>query len=186
MEDIEIIALYNQRNQNAIRETEAKYGRLLNKIAFEILDSFEDSEECVNTTYLKTWNAIPPTAPQSLRSYVCRAVRNTALTLIVQLNRHRKEDIYTELEEVMSDSDTPESVIEAKELTILINSFLSIQKKRNRQLFVLRYYYNISIKTLAEGFMMGEQAVASQLMRMRESLRAYLIDNGISLQEKQI
>jgi RNA polymerase sigma-70 factor (ECF subfamily) len=184
MEDIEIIALYNQRNQKAIKETEAKYGRLLNKIAFEILDSFEDSEECVNTTYLKTWNAIPPTAPRSLRSFVCRVVRNTALTLVVQLNRHRKEDVYVELEEVIGDSDTPEAVIEAKQLVILINNFLSIQKKRNRQLFVLRYYYNMSIKTLAEGFQMGEQAVVSQLMRTRESLRTYLIDNGISLQER--
>lgn len=184
MEDIEIIALYNERNQKAIRETETKYGRLLNKIAFEILNSFPDSEECVNTTYLKTWNAIPPTAPASLRSFICRIVRNTALTLVVQLNRHRKEDIYYELDDVLGDNNTPEVVVEANQLTMLINDFLATQKKRNRQLFVLRYYYNMSIKTLAEGFQMNEQAVCSQLMRMRENLRTYLIDNGISLQER--
>ncbi|MBP3921532.1 MAG: sigma-70 family RNA polymerase sigma factor [Ruminiclostridium sp.] len=181
MKDTDIIELYNKRDETAIKETETKYGRLLNKIAYEILDSSEDSEECVNTTYLKTWNAIPPTVPQSLRAFICRIVRNTALSLLQKLGKCKKEDIYYELQDVIMDDNTTEMKAEAKELTILINSFLALQKKRNRQLFVLRYYYNMSIKTLAESFQMGEQAVASQLMRMRESLRAYLIDNGISI-----
>ncbi len=181
MKDTDIIELYNKRDETAIKETETKYGHLLNKIAYEILDSNEDSEECVNTTYLKTWNAIPPTAPLSLRAFICRIVRNTALSLLLKLGRHKKEDIYYELEDVIRDNNTTEMTVETKELTILINGFLALQKKRNRQLFVLRYYYNMSIKTLAESFQMSEQAVASQLMRMRESLRAYLTDNGISI-----
>ena len=181
MKDTEIIALYNERNENAIKETDNKYGRLLSKISYEILNNPEDSEECVNTAYLKTWNAIPPTNPTSLRSFICRVVRNTALTLLVKLGRHRKEDIYYELEEVAEDLATPELIVEAKQLAKLINCFLATQKKRNRQLFVLRYYYNVSIKTLADSFQIGEQAVASQLMRMREKLRTYLIENGVML-----
>ncbi len=181
MDDNKIISLYNERNENAIKETETKYGQLLNKIAFEILNSFEDSEECVNTTYLKTWNAIPPTVPKSLRSFICRIVRNTALTLLVKLNRHRAEDIYEELETVMSDIETPQSVVEGKELAIYINGFLSTQKKRNRQLFVLRYYYNMSIKILGSCFNMSEQAVCSLLFRMRENLKGFLKENGITL-----
>ena len=83
-----------QKIRQVIKETETKYGRLLNKIAYEILDSSEDSEECVNTTYLKTWNAIPPTVPQSLRAFICRIVRNTALSLLQKLGKRKKEDIY--------------------------------------------------------------------------------------------
>lgn len=183
MNDNEIIELYNERNENAIKETDTKYGRLLNKIAFEILNNYEDSEECLNTTYLKTWNTIPPTIPQSLRSFVCRIARNTAINLALKLNRHRKQDIFHELEEVLGDRDTPDAVIEAKQLTLFIESFLNNQKKKNRQLFILRYYYNMSIRTLAEGFQMGEQAVASRLMRMRENLRLHLKENGIELED---
>jgi RNA polymerase sigma-70 factor (ECF subfamily) len=106
------------------------------------------------------------------------------LSLLVKLSKHKREDIYYELAEVAEDINTPETVVEAKQLSHFINEFLSIQKKRNRQLFVLRYYYNVSIKTLADGFQMGEQAVASQLMRMREKLREYLKENGVVLEEK--
>ena len=141
MKDTDIIELYNKRDETAIKETETKYGRLLNKIAYEILDSSEDSEECVNTTYLKTWNAIPPTVPQSLRAFICRIVRNTALSLLQKLGKRKKEDIYYELQDVIMDDNTTEMKAEAKELTTLINGFLALQKKRNRQLFVLRYYF---------------------------------------------
>lgn len=181
MDDNKIIALYNERNENAIKETETKYGLLLNKIAFEILNSFPDSEECVNTTYLKTWNAIPPTVPKSLRSFICRIARNTALTLLTKLNRHRAEDIYEELETMMADAETPQSAVEGKELAVFINNFLSTQKKRNRQLFVLRYYYNMSVKSLSDCFGMSEQGVCSSLFRMRENLKSFLKEKGITL-----
>ncbi len=181
MNDETIINMYFSRDENAIRETDAKYGRLCAKIANNILPSFEDSEECVNTSYYKVWNSVPPTKPKSLRAYLCTVVRNTALNLLKKLHRHISEDIYDELSEVISDTDSPETQLDAKQLAALVNAFLADEKSKNRDMFIARYYFNMSSKTIAESFNMSEQAVRSQLHRTREALRKNLIGNGIDI-----
>ncbi|MBE6879223.1 MAG: sigma-70 family RNA polymerase sigma factor [Ruminococcaceae bacterium] len=181
MEDLKIISLYTERNENAIKETEIKYGKLLNKISYEILRNDRDTEECVNSTYLNTWNAIPPTIPKSLCSFVCRIARNVALNILKKLNRHRAENIYDELEEIIGDNNDPQDIIEANALTTLIDTYLDTVKSRNRQIFVMRYYYNMSMKAIGDCFNLNEQAVRSQLMRTRDGLRNYLRENGMEL-----
>ncbi len=181
MEDSKIISLYTERNENAIKETETKYGKLLNKISYEILRNDQDTEECVNSTYLNTWNAIPPTIPKSLCSFVCRIARNIAINILTKLGRRRAENIYDELEEIIGDNNDPQDIIEANTLTALIDTYLDTIKSRNRQIFVMRYYYNMSMKAIGECFNMGEQAVRSQLMRTREGLRSFLKENGIEI-----
>ena len=181
MEDSKIISLYNERNESAIKETEAKYGKLLNKISYEILRNNEDTEECVNSTYLNAWNAIPPTVPKSLCAFVCRIARNIAINIITKLNRQRAESIYDELEEIIGDNNDPQDILESSTLTSLIDHYLDTIKSRNRQIFVMRYYYNMSMKSIGTCFDMGEQAVRSQLMRTREGLRNFLKENGIEL-----
>ena len=79
MEDTEIIDLYWQRDQRAIDETHGKYGGFLAGIAWNILRSHSDAEECVNDTYLRTWNAIPPARPSAFRAWLGRIVRNLSL-----------------------------------------------------------------------------------------------------------
>lgn len=181
MEDAKIISLYTERNENAIKETEAKYGKLLNKISYEILRNDEDTEECVNSTYLNTWNAIPPTIPKSLCAFVCRIARNIAINILTKLNRQKAENIYDELEEIIGDYNDPQDILEANTLTALIDTYLDTIKSRNRQIFVMRYYYNMSMKAISDCFNISEQAVRSQLMRTREGLRSFLSKNDIAL-----
>ena len=76
MEDSEIIQLYWDRSEQAIAETSGKYGSFLCRIAWHILRSHDDAEECVNDTYLRTWNAIPPARPGAFRTWLGRITRN--------------------------------------------------------------------------------------------------------------
>jgi RNA polymerase sigma-70 factor (ECF subfamily) len=181
MDDAKIISLYNDRDENAIAQTRTKYGKLLNKLSYEILRNEEDSEECVSTTYLNTWNAIPPAMPQSLCAFVCRIARNTAINLLKKLSRHRAENIYEELEEVAGDDSDPQDILESNTLTSLIDRYLDTIKSRNRQIFVMRYYYNMSMKTIGDCFNLNENAVRAQLLRTREGLRSYIRENGFNV-----
>ena len=80
MEDETIIDLYFAREERAISETGKKYGGYCRSIAFNILHSHEDTEECVSDTWLHTWNAIPPTRPGCLRAFLGRITRNLSFT----------------------------------------------------------------------------------------------------------
>ncbi|MBP3923314.1 MAG: sigma-70 family RNA polymerase sigma factor [Ruminiclostridium sp.] len=181
MEDNRIITLYNERNENAITETKDKYGKLVRKVSYEILRNDEDTEECENTTYLSTWNAIPPTLPKSLCAFICKIARNTAVDLLRKLSRHKAENIYDELEEIIGDNSDPQDILEDRMLTTFIDSYLSSIKSRNRQMFLMRYYCNMSMKTIGEYFGLSENAVRVQLMRTREGLRVYLSEKGIEV-----
>ena len=79
MDDLRIIELYFERDELAIKETDAKYGKLCHSIAYNILNNHEDSEECVNDTHVGVWNAIPPTRPNNFMSFVCKIARNLSL-----------------------------------------------------------------------------------------------------------
>ena len=181
MEDIKIIALYNERNENAITETKEKYGKLVRKLSYEILRNEEDSEECENTTYLNTWNAIPPANPISLCAFICRIARNAAIDLLRKLNRRRAENIYDELEEIIGDNSDPQDILEANTLTTLIERYLGTIKSRNSHIFLMRYYCNMSTAAIGECLDLSENAVRAQLLRTREGLRAFLKENGIDV-----
>ena len=181
MDDNKIISLYNERNETAITETGNKYGKLVRKVSYEILRNDEDTEECENTTYLNVWNAIPPTVPRSLCAFLCKIARNTAIDLLRKLSRHRAENIYDELEEIIGDNSDPQNILEANALTSHINRYLDTIKSRHRQMFLMRYYCNMSMKAIGDHFNLSENAVRIQLMRTREGLRAYLKEKGIEV-----
>ncbi|MBR4306366.1 MAG: sigma-70 family RNA polymerase sigma factor [Ruminiclostridium sp.] len=181
MNDDKIIQLYLNRDETAIEQTNEKYGKLCKNIATEILKTDEDGEECVNTTYLKIWNSIPPTIPDSFKAFLIKTVRNTALTLAVKLGKQKTDYIYDELEEVISSKETPETLMDNRNIATLLNAFLDKQKKRNRDIFVARYYFNMSTKSIAFILGMEHQAVRSQLLRTRTALRTYLKENGIEV-----
>ena len=181
LEDIKIITLYNERNENAITETKEKYGKLVRKLSYEILRNEEDSEECENTTYLNTWNAIPPANPTSLCAYICRIARNVAIDLLTKLNRRRAENIFDELEEIIGDHNNPQDIIEEDMLTALISKYLKSIKSRNRQIFMMRYFCNMSAAAIGDCFSLNENAVYAQLKRTREGLRTFLKENGINV-----
>lgn len=182
MDDRAIIELYNKRDENAIGETQKKYGRYCHYIAYSILHSDEDSEECVNDTYMKVWNSIPPRSPERFSAFIGKITRNTALDRYAQ-NRAQKRDAgvelaLDELSECISDS-ADEEMTEELILKDAINRFLASLPKRTRIIFMRRYFYLLSIKEIAEGLGISESNVKVTLLRTREKMREYLEKEGI-------
>ena len=182
MDDRAIIELYNQRDENAIGETQKKYGRYCHYIAYNILQSNEDSEECVNDAYMKVWNSIPPHKPERLSSFIGKITRNTALDRYAQ-NRAQKRDsgvalALDELEECLTVSAV-EDLSDDLALKEAINSFLGTLPKRTRVIFMRRYWYLLSVKEIADGLEMSESNVKVTLLRTREKFRKYLEKEGI-------
>ncbi len=182
MDDRAIIELYNQRDENAISETQKKYGRYCHAIAYNILHSDEDSEECVNDTYLKVWNAIPPSMPQRFCAFIGRITRNLALDRYAQ-NRAQKRDGGVELAlDELAECISPEmtgDVSDDMALKNAINGFLASLPRRTRIIFMRRYFYLLPIKEIAVGLSMSESNVKVTLMRTREKFREYLENEGI-------
>ena len=184
MDDVEIIGLFFERNEAAISETERKYGGLCLSVANRILDSTEDSEECVNDAFLKLWDAIPPTNPRSLKGFVCKITRNLALMRLRYNNcQKRSAELavsLSELEEVLPD-DRISQRADDEEISRAINDFLAKQKPIVRKVFVLKYVYFYTQKEIAEHFSFTEDKVNSMLCRTRKKLREYLVKEGIEV-----
>ncbi len=181
MEDNKIIEMFFSRDEQAIAETQTKYGRLCNNIAYGILANNEDTEECVSSSYIKLWNAIPPKRPESLCGYLCMIVRNTALTAFDKLKRRSYEEQYDELAEIIPDNATVESRFESTQLGEWINGFLAKESRKSREVFVSRYYFNMSVSEIAKGLSMTESAVKTRLSRARAGLKVYLKERGVEV-----
>ena len=180
MEDLQIIELFWQRDKEAVRELEHSYAPLLKQIAQNITSSPEDAEECVNDTYFKLWNTIPPERPNSLRNYAARVTRNLAIDRF-RKNHSKSRDceitlITEEIDDVFGTNDKQYDSVELKEI---INSFLEKLDEKNRILFVRRYWQAESIKELAEQFHMRDSTVKMRLSRTREKFRKYLEKEGL-------
>lgn len=180
MDDKKIIELFFSRSERAISETGEKYGRLCKKISYNILQSEEDSEECINTSYQRLWETIPPKNPDSFCGYLCAVVRNTALNICRRANR-RGEGYYEGLSEVIPDSNTVERAYDSKQIAVYINEFLAKTGKANRQVFTARYYFGMSVKAISESYDMSENAVKSRLSRVRRELREFLTERGVEV-----
>lgn len=181
MDDKNIIELFFSRSEQALAETQTKYGRLCSNIAYGILANNEDAEECVSTSYMKLWNAIPPKRPESLCGYLCMIVRNTALTVYDKLRRRSYEEQYDELAEIIPDNATVESRFDSNALGGWINEFLGRSGKKSREVFVSRYYFNMSVAQIAQGLGMSESAVKTNLSRTRAALREFLHERGVEV-----
>ena len=144
MDDRDIIALYWQRMEAAIHETAAKYGGLCYTIAHNILSSREDSEECVNDTYLGLWNAIPPQKPERFSAFVARVTRNLALKRFDHVNAQKRNPVAVrsleELGECVSGRESVETEVEARRLKELLDAFLWAQDEERRNIVLLRYW----------------------------------------------
>ncbi len=181
MDDIRIIELFFERSEQALAETRTKYGRLCEKIAYSILSNGEDAEECVSSSYMKLWNAIPPKRPESLCGYLCKIVRNTALSAFDRLRRRSFEEQYDELSEIIPDNETVESRFDSRQIGEHINAFLGKQSKACRDVFISRYYFNMSISEIALGLGMSVNAVKTRLSRTRTGLKKFLQERGVEV-----
>ena len=178
MEDRQIIELYWKRAEEAIRETSIKYGRLCQYIAQNILSSPEDSEECVNDTWLKAWNAMPEDRPGLLAQYLGKITRNLALSRW-RANRTEKRGggelplVLDELADCVSSADTLQAV-EAGELAEAVNQFLHALPERECNLFLRRYWFAEPTAEIARRYGMRENTVRTILFRSRKKLQSYL------------
>ncbi len=184
MEDKRIIDLFFERNETAIRETQAKYGRLCHKLAYNILNDWADTEETVSDVYMSLWNKIPPERPENFTAFVCKITKNLSLKKL-EYNSAKKRSSFatismTELEETLPDNRYAKET-EDGELGKLINEFLHTQKERVRKVFVRRYYFHDDIKEIAARYGFGESKVKSILFHARNKLKKYLIEQGVCL-----
>ena len=183
MEDCEIVEMYWDRNENAITETDRKYGKYCRKIAFSIVTNKEDMEECVNDTYLQTWNSLPPQRPEKLSTYLGKICRNISINLYEKLTAEKRGGNETdacldELGELIGSSSEVEERLDLTVLTDLINKFLKKCEKQARTVFVQRYWYMMSVKEIAKENRMSDSNVKMTLSRTRDKLKVYLEEEG--------
>ncbi|MBR0352550.1 MAG: sigma-70 family RNA polymerase sigma factor [Oscillospiraceae bacterium] len=183
MTDTEIIGLFFERSEQAITELDKKHGSAVARVARNILGNEQDTEECVNDTYLGIWNAIPPHRPSPLRTFVCRIARNLATkkyhSNTAAIRNSQYDLALDELEEVLSNGDSVEERYEAKELGTAINGFLATLNPSDRFLFMRRYWYSDPVKDIAEMAHSTTNSVTVRLFRIREKLRLYLEKEGL-------
>ena len=183
MEDNQIIELFWQRDESAITETGRKYGAYCRTIANNILQNNEDAEECVNDTWLKAWNSIPPARPASLKAYLGKITRNLALDKAAAASAQKRGGgEYTlaldELAECIADGSDIEQAYEEKELKEYIFKFLRTLPERERNLFVRRYFFVDTVKEIAAKYALTENNVMVILSRTRKQLKSKLMKEG--------
>ena len=182
--DQQIIDLYFARSEDAIAETGRRFGGYLTAIAHSILQSWEDTEECVNDAYLKAWDSIPPARPYSLKAYLGKITRNLALHRYEKATAEKRGGgeiplVLSELSECLPDSASAEDRVNERMLADLLNRFLQGISKEQRIVFVRRYWYNASVSEIASDMGMTEGKVKSILHRLRSKLRLILEKEGI-------
>lgn len=186
MEDQQIIALYFDRDEQAIAATKEKYGGYCAAVAGNILDAPEDIEEVLSDTWLNTWNSIPPQKPENLKLYLARIARNLSFDRFRSQSREKRggSQIILALEELsqcIPGSSHPGQALEAKELSAAINAFLSTLPRRDRVIFLRRYFYTQSFEEIAAAAGISQGAVRTSLSRTRKKLKHYLEKEGFDL-----
>ena len=166
-------------SEQALQLTQDKYGAYCKTVARNILINEQDAEECLNTTMLKAWNAIPPAAPKSLLAFLGKIIRNTALDLYEKYNTAKRGGgevslALSELEDVISSSNNVEKAMESHLFTEIMNQFLSETPEQQRIIFLKRYLYFNSINEIAKSLAISESKVKSVLFRLRKALKIRL------------
>lgn len=185
MEDEAIITLYFSRNQQAIAETERKYGSFCTAIARNILTLREDAEECLNDVLHTVWNRIPPLRPENLKAFLGRLTRNAAI------DRYRREHaqkrfsgmelLLSELNDCVPAPETAERAVDSRELGNLISDWLDSLPEEDCALFVRRYWHGEPVQSLAKRCGISPNAMSHRLSELRKKLRAKLEAEGVEL-----
>ena len=177
MNDASIINLYWERSENAIKETDIKYGRLCSRLANNILNNVCDAEECVSDTWLRAWGAIPPNRPERLGAFLGKITRNLALDRL--RSEKRQCPVQEELAECLTAGDPTGVMTDRVVLTAALDRFLAGLPPKKRKLFLRRYWYFATVEELTREFGMSESNVKMTLLRLRRELREQLKQEGI-------
>lgn len=182
MEDAKIIELFWTRNEDAIAETDASYGRKLRTLATKILDNREDAEESVSDTYMKTWEIIPPQRPAYFYAFIASICRHLSFHKIdwKQAAKRNAEVVALTAEMELCIPDTRrDREMEAKELGKVLNVFLESLPKETRLIFLRRYWHMDTIAEIAARYGITQSKVKMRLSRTRAKLRTFLEQEGI-------
>ena len=181
--DKEIVELYLAREEKASIYCTQKYGASLHRLASSLLLDSRDAEECVNDTFLKAWNAIPPNEPEHLFPFLARICRCTAVDVIRRNKAEKRDCLVVELTREMEEC-IPDSMVDAEvpedALKTLMNEFLGTLSKDKRMIFVRHYWFGEGISEISERYGFSESKVKTSLHRTREKLRKYLEKKGVS------
>ena len=178
VDDVKIVELYWARDERAIAESETKYGRMLKAVARGLTGNEADAEECVNDTYLGTWNAIPTARPTFLGAFMAKITRRLSIDRFREKHRIKRGgagELIDELTDCVPDrAPIPPEEYENGRLRDALNRFLENLEPENRVLFVGRYFFSRSVGELAEEIGIGESNAKVRLFRLREALRRQL------------
>ena len=176
--DASIIDLYWQRSERAVYLTHQRYGGLCTRVAQNILGNPADAEECVNDTYLKVWQSIPPARPASLQAFLLRITRNLALDRLRTKRRQKRDEGFTVMLSELGDCIPAPEEGDATELLEQIKAFLAEADETDRKLFVGRYFHAYEVGRMAEAYGLTPNAASLRLYKTREKLRVYLNERG--------
>lgn len=186
MDDNGIIQLYWDRDDRAISATSEKYGQYCRAIAWNILGNTEDTEECLNDTYLNAWNSMPTHWPEQLATFLGKITRNLSFNKYKH-NRAEKRGggeitlVLDELGDCVSDSDSIEQIIDRQEIIKAVSSFVRTLSLTKRNIFIRRYWYADSVSDIAKDYKMSQGNVSKSLERTRKNLKAFLEERGFEL-----
>ncbi|MBO6041279.1 MAG: RNA polymerase sigma factor [Oscillospiraceae bacterium] len=185
MDDESILQLFFQRREDALKETQAKYARLCLRVANGILSDERDAEECVNDTWLRAWNAIPPERPARLSAWLAKVTRNLAITRLRGRAARKRGGgelplLLDELAECLPGGEDPQRELEKRELGEAVDHFLSALDRKERDLFTARFFFGAAPGELAERTGLTESAVLNRLRRTRAKLKKRLKEEGLA------
>lgn len=181
MKDEEIIEMFFDRNEEAIKAASDKYGALCNTVSYNILRSSEDAKECVNDALYKAWETIPPNKPKILSAYLAKIARNISLDRY-RFFRRKKRDAFTEIleesEDIYISAASVEQQADSKALTEAISCFLRNLPSKKRKMFLCRYWLCESTEEIETKFGVNKNALYTTLSRIRKDLKEYLKKEG--------
>lgn len=184
MHDADIITLFLKRLERAITEVQNKYGRRILAVCYHILHNVPDAQETENDTYFGLWNSIPPQNPDNLEAYTLKIARNQALKKYEYNHAMKRNAGIISIDEMTGELTGAGEISDAvlvSDLTACINAFLGTIKEEQRKVFILRYWYFLSIKEIMEECEMSKSKVESILFRVRNSLKDVLTERGYLL-----
>lgn len=186
MSDEQIVALYWQRDEQAIKETDIKYKKFLLSVAYNIVHDVYDSEECLNDTYIGAWNAIPPAKPTLLQAFLATIMRRTAIDCYKAQKRQKRMASeltvsLSEVEDFISVDDNMETQTDTKELGRVISDFVRSLSERRMYIFMSRYYVARSIKEISQLLGCSESTVNKEIAAIKLGLKEKLEKEGYVL-----
>ena len=184
MTDERIIELFWQRNESALKAVSLKYGTYCGVVCGNILRNAEDKDECLNDTWLRAWNSIPPQKPTNLKMFLAKIARNLAIDRYKRQNAVKRgsgetELILDELEECISNKDNVENTVISKEIGVAINDFLKTLSERDRNIFIRRYFYADTAEKIAKQYALTVNNIMVILTRTRAKLKNYLMEGDL-------